>query len=196
MKLRSRERILLGILGVVAVIGLLALWGGGDEGRTPPGESLAERSSRLREEASRAPLETEIVGLNLAALERGGGEFEVGRNPFRYAPKPRPPAPPPRPEPEPEPEPKKKEPPPSPPEPKEERCRPPSASDLEYLGFFGPEGGEIAVIVRGEEIYNVREGGRIQGEFIVEEIGFESLALSFVKCPEEPAKRLPVGGSR
>lgn len=194
MKLRPRERGLLAVLGGLAVVALLVFWGGGEEGEAPAGETLAERSARLRAEASQAPLETEIVALNLAALEGESGEFEVGRNPFRYAPKPRPPSPPPPP-PEPEPEPKEVKPPPRP-EPEEKRCQPPSVSGLEYLGFFGPEGREIAVIVRGDEIYNVREGGRFQEEFIVKEIGFESLALSFVTCPEEPAKRLPVGGSR
>lgn len=193
MTFGRRQKVLLGVLGGVAILAILVLWdgGGGDE---PVGEMLSERSARLRRAAAEEPLETRVVAVDLGSLEAPAGEFEVGRNPFRYAPAPAPPPPPPvvRPEPVTRPAPK------PPPEPvrqvAERRCQAPSTTQLEYLGSFGPSDRRIAVVVSGDEIYNVLEGGMIEGKFRVKEIGYESLALEFPECPEEPARRLPAGG--
>jgi hypothetical protein len=45
----------------------------------------------------------------------------------------------------------------------------------------------------GGEIYNVREGAILEGKFIVQEIGFESVAIAFVGFPDPPV-RLAAGG--
>lgn len=194
MTLGKRERILAGVLGILAMVAVLAFWGGGDRGRTQVRETLSARSGRLRAAAAQAPLVGDVVALDLAALEGESGEFEVGRNPFRYAPEPIP-----RPEPTPQQQPPTPPPPAPeptpPPAPDPDRCRPPSSAHLQYLGSFGRKGFQIAVVVNGDEIYNVREGEMIGDDFRVEEIGYESLALRSVACPDEPVERLAVGGS-
>lgn len=195
MTLGRREKILAGLLGAVLVIALLSLWGGdGGEG-APAGETLAERSGRLRRAAAETPLVADVVALDMAALEAESGEFEVGRNPFRYAPAPAPPPAPAPVRPEPRPTPPPTPAPTPPPVTRPAGCQVPSTSGLQYLGLFGPRGAEIAVVVNGDEIHNVREGEMIGEDFRVVEIGYESLALGSVACPEEPAVRLPVGGS-
>ena len=80
-------------------------------------------------------------------------------------------------------------PPPTPPPP-----TPPPLDHLRFLGSFGPPDRRIAVVMSGEELHNVREGAVLEGKFIVHEIGYESLAIAFVGFPQEPPRRLPVGG--
>ena len=65
-----------------------------------------------------------------------------------------------------------------------------------YLGCFGPERRRIAVFAddKGENLYNVQVGEVVEGKFIVDRIGYESVDLKFVGFPDEPAKRLPIGG--
>ena len=46
----------------------------------------------------------------------------------------------------------------------------------------------------GEELYNVREGAVLEGKFIVQEIGFESVAIAFVGFPDAPPAA--AGGGR
>ena len=73
--------------------------------------------------------------------------------------------------------------------------RPPPVT-LVYLGSFGTEARRIAVFAddKGENLYNVRVGEVVEGKFIVDRIGYESVDLKFVGFPDEPAKRLPIGG--
>nr|MBP9824920.1 hypothetical protein [Thermoanaerobaculia bacterium] len=73
--------------------------------------------------------------------------------------------------------------------------RPPPVT-LVYLGSFGTEARRIAVFAddKGENLYNVRVGEIVEGKFIVDRIGYESVDLKFVGFPDEPAKRLPIGG--
>ena len=67
---------------------------------------------------------------------------------------------------------------------------------LVYLGSSGMEKRRIAVFAdaAGENLYNVRVGETVEGKFIVDRIGYESVDLKFVGFPDEPAKRLPIGG--
>ena len=46
----------------------------------------------------------------------------------------------------------------------------------------------------GENLYNARAGDVLEGKFIVDRIGYESVDLKFVGFPDAPAKRLPIGG--
>lgn len=73
--------------------------------------------------------------------------------------------------------------------------RPPPITVV-YLGSFGPERRRIAVFAdgAGENLYNVRVGEVVEGKFIVDRIGYESVDIKFVGFPDEPAKRLPIGG--
>jgi hypothetical protein len=138
------------------------------------------------------------VALDLTALEREPRDLTFGRDPFRYGPAP-PPPPPPPPTRE-ELERRRRE--------EEERLarlaeerrlaaipKPPPVT-LTYLGSFGPKSRRIAVFAdeSGENLYNARTGEVLEGKFIVDRIGYESVDLKFVGFPDEPARRLPIGG--
>ena len=186
----SREKKLLAALGVVVALVLVVRATGGDGGADVGGQPSAARRDGVRE----ASAVREVVELDTAALQPNSGEYEVGRDPFRYGalptpppPPPAPPPPPPRPQPAPVIEPPVAPMPPPPPP-------PPSMDHLRFLGTFGPQRTRIAVIVSGDEIYNVREGAVIEGKFIVQEIGYESVAIAFVGFPEAAPRRLAAGG--
>lgn len=70
----------------------------------------------------------------------------------------------------------------------------PPSFQLTYLGSFGPEGRRIAVFTDGEEIYNALVGDVIDDSFVVADIGFESVTITFVGFPDEPGKRVAIGG--
>jgi len=184
----ARSRALLGLLGVVVFLGLIF---GGDRGKSrgSGGERLDARVARQRADASNGPLVTDVVPLDLARLEPAGGSFEIGRDPFRFGPIDAPPPPRRAPRTE-DPAP----PPPPPPPPIPVGPKPPSTAHLTFLGSFGEPERQIAVVTSGEEIFNVRIGEVLEGKFVVEEIGFESLDLGFVDFPEASSTRLPVGG--
>jgi hypothetical protein len=188
VKLAQRERRLLIGLAVVLVLALLVRWSGADSGAvvgSAPGAGGETESEELTVR--------EIVPLDVAALRPQEGSFGVGRDPFRYGPVPTPPPPPPTPPPPPPP-PQVVEvvpvTPPPPPVP-----QPPDSSHLRYLGSFGPADARIAVVLAGDELYNVREGAVLEGRFIVHEIGYESLAIAFVGFPDAEPRRLPAGGA-
>ncbi len=63
---------------------------------------------------------------------------------------------------------------------------------MEYMGFFGPADKKIAVFIDGKKQINVLEGDKIQNQFIVERIGYESVDIRFVGFPDVPAKRVGV----
>lgn len=71
---------------------------------------------------------------------------------------------------------------------------PPSATipplTLEYLGSFGPRGKRIAVLRDGGRTFNALEGESIEGRFIVERIGYESVEIRRVGLPGGPMERL------
>jgi hypothetical protein len=70
--------------------------------------------------------------------------------------------------------------------------RPPELT-LSYLGSFGTESRKIAVFTDGDDIYNVLEGEVLDGEFIVDRIGLESVDIRYVNFPDEPPTRLAAG---
>jgi hypothetical protein len=51
----------------------------------------------------------------------------------------------------------------------------------------------IAVFTDGEEIYNALIGDVIAGQFVVHDIGYESVAIAFVDFPDEPPRRFAIG---
>jgi len=142
----------------------------------------------LSASAPSGPALREVVGLDLAALRPREGRYPVSRDPFNFEPDPTPPPPPPPPPPTPTPYVTPTPPPPPPPPP------PPSAAGLKYLGSFGPPQARIAAIMSNGEIYNVRQGTVLEGKFIVQEIGFESVAIAFVGFPDAPPVRIAAGG--
>jgi hypothetical protein len=64
---------------------------------------------------------------------------------------------------------------------------------LKFLGTFGPPQARIAVFSDEKSIYNVREGGVLQGKFLVARIGLESADIQFVGFPDVPPQRLAPG---
>ncbi len=183
--LGQRERVLLGMLLIVTLIGawrfikpaLLSFASGG-------AGSVGKVSGVKQRQVARK----EIVGLGLQALEVGGGEYEPDRNIFSYGKKPKPPPPPPPPRPvRAAPRPTG---PPSPPPPP----RPPSL-DLKLVGIFGPEHRRIAVLTDGEGWFqNALEREVVREQFIVYKIGYESVEFKFVGFPDTEPERIEIGG--
>ncbi len=135
----------------------------------------------------------QIVALRADLLEVDAGVYKKGRNVFAYqSPKPKPkpkavrrPAPKPAPE-----QSKKQEVVPKGPQ----RPQLPTLN-MTYLGSFGPRRRPIAVFRDGEDLYNVRVGDVVKGEFVLVQVGFESADLGYVNFPTEEPKRLEITGS-
>lgn len=158
---------------------------------------------RVGGSVSSAAADVDVATLDLGALEAEARNYEPGRNLFEYHRKPPPP-------------------PPEPQGPtaeelaaqrEAERLRreaearaaeaattqaeakpQPPSFQLTFLGSFGPEGRKIAVFTDGEEIYNALIGDVLNEKFVVADIGFESVSITYVGFPEEPATRVGIGG--
>lgn len=196
----KRQRLLLAVLLVVAAV---AAWSqllprlGGDGGAASVGRSGV---------GGRDAGGVEVVTLDVDALAATPRDYSPDRNPFAYGEPPPPPGPTPeelarRAELEAERRRAAEEPrraaeqravelaenPPPPPKPQ------PPAFGLRYLGSFGPDDRRIAVFTDGEEIYNALIGDVIAGQFVVHDIGYESVAIAFVDFPDEPPRRFAIG---
>ncbi len=177
----KRQKALLGVVAVLllflAVRTGLRIASGGDLGL-----SLGRGSSGR---VADADFDMELAALRLADLDRRTRKLVLGRDPFRFRPRRRPP-PPPRSR-------------PAPPPPPSPRLAEPSGSTpprfrLDYVGSFGPPDRKIAVFSDGKVIHNAMAGEVLDGEFIVDRIGFESVDIKYVDFPEVPALRKGVGG--
>ncbi len=215
----SRQRVLLVVLGLLV---LIAAWrylspgddepivppaaaarsGDPEEGGRPAGPpGVAGAAARRPGAADQAPVR-EVLELNTPSLHRDPQGYTPGRDPWRFY-----------------------DPPPLPPpvhrktaaelaaeraaaelaarqaaeaaeKARQEALIPkPPPFTLKYLGNFGPAGRRYAVFTDGKSIYNVREGGVIDGKFTVAHIGLESVDIGFVGFPDTPAQRFPAGGS-
>ncbi len=181
----SRERLLLGILAIMAPIGawqyvkpvLLKFASGG---------ASVEKVGRLQKRTVRRQ---EFVAVRLAQLEARGREYEPDRNIFLFGEKPKPPPPPPPPRVATRTVPRATGPPPPPPPP-----RPPDL-DVALLGVFGPERRRVAVLTDSEGlIINALEQDVVREKFIVHRIGYESVDFKFVGFPDAEPERLKIGG--
>jgi hypothetical protein len=207
----GRTKMLLGILGVLLLIvvwhflGPVLGMGGGDAGGDDDYANLTTSVGRIPgagRASSASPEVEEVADLRVDELQGTHRGYRPGRDPWRFVDPPPPPTPPP------------------PPPPSREqveaqdaeaerlrrlqeeaarlaaieaaRPKPPQFT-LKYMGKFGPANRPIAVFTDGKNIFNVQKGEVIQGEFIVGQIGFESVEIQFVKFPNEPPQRLPVG---
>jgi hypothetical protein len=190
---RNLMLVLLAILVLVAAWRLVPGWlegGGGALGGGGRGARAAAGGDAVR-----------VTTLDLEALSAEPRSYSPGRNPFTYY-QPPPPPPPPGPTPEElarraEAERLRREaeaqrqaelPPPEPPKPQ------PPPFQLTYLGSFGPESRRIAVFSDGEEIYNAVIGDVLDDKFVVADIGYESVTITYVGFPDEPATRVGIGG--
>jgi len=66
--------------------------------------------------------------------------------------------------------------------------------DLKFLGSFGSRQKRLAVFSDGVEIFNALEGGVLKGDFVIRQIGLESVDVGYLDYPDEPAIRLAAGG--
>jgi len=196
MSEQQRRNLMLVLLAVLVVV---AAWrflpallqdGGGGLGRSGRGGGAAAAGETAR-----------VVTLDVGELSGDPRDYSPGRNPFTYYQKP-PPPPPPGPTPEElrqraEADRLRREelerqradaPPPVPPKPQ------PPPFQLTYLGSFGPDNRRIAVFSDGEEIYNALVGDVLSNKFVVADIGFESVTITYVGFPDEPATRVGIGG--
>ncbi len=200
MKVSPRERKLLGFLGLVAVLGAFRLLWLAASAPPPPAlvESVAAQSpSRGGRSARAVAPPTSVVLLRTDRLDAVPDGFEVGRDLFRFAAPPPPPPPP-------------------PPTRAEldrmrqeaevrrqraeaaaiENAKPrPPAVTLHFLGSFGHKGARIAVFTdaAGQNVWNARVGDVLDGKFMVDKIGFESVDLKFVGFESVPPARLAAG---
>jgi hypothetical protein len=218
--MRQRQKVLLGVLGVLLLIlAWVYLVPGGDDAAPPPaiGRSagaidsdtavaaapalaLARPPAGAFAVVSASDAAQSVEPLRLAALSRTPPGFTTGRDPWRFV----------------------EPPPPPPPKP-----RVPSAAELRamreaeelrqrqlaeqarlkaiddatpkpppftwsYLGNFGPPSLRIAVFTDGKRVWNARQGETLENKFIVAQIGYESVDIRFVGFPDVPAERLAV----
>lgn len=199
MKQEKRQKVLLGLLLLVLALGAVRYvpgWlSGGEAGPTRRGGG---------DDGLGAAEGVEVATLDLEALAGVPRDYEPGRNPFQYYQPPPPKPVGPTPEElarraeeerrrqaalrEQQQQHAEAQPPPPPPKPQ------PPSFQLTYLGSFGPESRRIAVFTDGDEIYNALIGDVIEDKFIISDIGFESVSITYVGFPDEPAKRVAVGG--
>lgn len=180
--------------------------------------AAAARPISGRTNRSIAPPGVDPVRIDL--LEPASGSFSSERNLFRYV-EPPPPPPPPPPKPAAPPPDRDKDgipdfqdncpavpnpdqtdidrngvgdacqegpvvpPPPPPPQ--------PPAFNYTYMGSFGTPQRPIAAFSRDGQIVNVRVGETFGGQFILRNIGIESVDIGFVGFPPEARKRVAVG---
>ena len=189
MKLRAREKTLLGLLLLIAGIQGVRLFSDSLGGGGLKLAALRKSAARQAAEGMRAG---SVAELNIAVLDAKAGTTEVGRDPFRFG-RARPVA--------------REAPPPLPPgrttheisqqraaERSGSEARPPDI-DLSFLGSFGSPDRKIAVFSDGESIINALVGETLQDDFIVHKIGYESVDLRFVDFPDHPPERLAVGAT-
>jgi hypothetical protein len=211
------------LLGLLAVLLLAVGWrylGGDDEPTAPPSALNAPRPHADEEggPAPAAPMAPttapaprggkaaptrEVKELRVAQLDQVAHSYTVGRDPWHFY----------------------EPPPPPPPAPKlpskeelerlrllaEERLRQqrdaeekaryvrehtPPPFTMTFLGTFGPPSRRFAAFSDGKTIYNVREGERIAGNFVLSHIGYESVDVSYTLLPEVPPQRVAAGAGK
>lgn len=188
MKLNPEQKrlaVLLSILGIVAIwAAIQAIGKGGIVTSGEKAEDLQWVSHDLPELGE--------VGLD----ESSGRSDEQVRNPFVFGPRPTP-TPNLTPRPTPPPRPTRQPPPPRPtPTPTPEGWRRPPDFEMEYIGMLGPESKRVAVFRRqseyGTDIEVAPIDGVLEEQFIVREIGFESVVIGFVGFPDKERTRVPL----
>jgi hypothetical protein len=202
----TRQKALVGVLAVLVLLWAWSTFGPSDAGPAAPGpapEPLAGRPAAPgagRGAPGGAGLDR-VEPLRVADLDRIPPSTQPGRDPWRFVEPPPPPPPPP----------------PRGPSPEDlarlqaERDRlareraeelarqraeaaipKPPPFPYSYMGNFGP-GRRIAVFTDGQTIVNAREGEVVDGKFVVERIGYESVDIKFVGFPDVPPQRLAAG---
>jgi hypothetical protein len=210
----ERQKRLLMVLGALLLIvawrylpAMLGLGGGDDDAavdvpnaqRSLDDDEPVRRRLPAGEESQGARPGDRVEILRVADLDRTPRPLVAGRDPWRFIDPPPPPIKPPPPPRQPtaaelaELERRRRE---AELEAERQRLeaakpRPPEFT-MEYLGYFGPADKKIAVFMNGKNQINVLEGDKIQNQFIVERIGYESVDIRFVGFPDVPPKRVGV----
>lgn len=169
--LETREKVLIGVLAVVA----LAVWFG------LGGEGLGFGTTDTQESTWGDPL-GEPPQVKMGLLARNAEGYDPGgRNLFSYyvPPPPKraaPPPPPPR-------EPPRRTP-VTPPPRRDPIQRPvtqgPPKPNFDYIGFIGPKDDRIAVFSDRDEVFVARVGETVQEQFKLQEFGYETVVLGYV----------------
>jgi hypothetical protein len=187
---KTRLALLLAVLVLVAVIGLMRLWGG---------DVLVGAGSKLQETAY-SPRKVPVLLSQTAEPAAASDDERDHRNPFTYGPPPTPTpdlTPKPTATPRPTPVPVTPAPTPTccPPTP---RPRPP-AFDREYIGHFGPLRLRVAAFRKKpvdpdgiKEIEVAAIGEVLDNKFIVRDIGLESVLIGFVGFDPSEDTRVPL----
>lgn len=69
----------------------------------------------------------------------------------------------------------------------------PPAFDYKYIGTFGSASRQLATFSGRGEIVTARVGETIGGQFVLKNIGIESVEIAFVGFPPEKTQRVPIG---
>ncbi len=176
---------------LLVILVLVGIWAAfrwmGPEGLGGPGSTVKEPEWQ----AHPLPKLVSVEGIGSEAAESG-----ESRNPFVFGP---PPTPTPNLTPPPTPIPRATRPPRAPrptPTPTPPGYRKPPNFDMEYIGFFGPEGRHVAVFRKqeddGAEIEVASIGGVVEDQFILRSIDLESVVIGFVGFPEKEKTRVPL----
>lgn len=148
-------------------------------------------SEAVQREAQRNQLAgIEVVDIRLDALEGDPATYTPDRDLFRYPPPKR----------QPQPERVVVAPPPPPPPPPEEEYTPPPpvppTLPYDLLGIFGPERRRIAALKEGDEIVNALQDQTLKDQFIVHDIGFDTVEFRYVGFSEHQSETLKVEPER
>lgn len=183
----SSQQLLAVLLGVLLVLGM---WRFGLPVVQGWFAEDAQTQAKRRVAETREITRNGVVALQMASLNAETGAYRPDRNIFRYGQRkierpPPPPPPPPR-------EPRDYTPPPPPPPAPPAKPKPPPVN-FELMGIFGPESRRIAVLIDGQEIINALEEDVLKDQFIVNDIGLQSVEFRFVDFPEDETARIEIG---
>jgi len=167
-KLNPREKVMIVLLAVLAIVAY----------RFIGGDGIGFGGSPQEEKPAKDFGEPPVVRMDLLELDREGFD-PAGRNLFAYYVPPPPPrkapprvAPPPR-----KPPPPRQQPAPPPPQ-REVKPRAPRP-DFSYLGYFGPKDARIAAFDTGSEVYVAREGDLVGKQYKLVAFKHEAVELAY-----------------
>lgn len=63
---------------------------------------------------------------------------------------------------------------------------------FKLIGIFGPQHSPIAALQYGTEVINAREGDVVLGNWIIRQVGYESIDVGFVGFSPTESRRLPI----
>jgi len=163
----TRQRVLLGVLAVVAAIGLAySLWPASPAVQQAASSNQSGRAARTLQNEPSAP-DVHMDALTAYRPQPGDSERDL----FKFKPKAPPPAPP-RPAPRPTTPPQQARP-----------AGPPAVPPiaLKFIGYIEAQGGKkIASLSDGKNVWTAPEGGTVLGQYKIWRVGVESIDISYL----------------